>query len=192
MESGVGYYGQRAMMPTRLGRLAETKDWAALMAGCAAGRDPNDVKEFTDGGRTGGSFSPLVLAAREGATEEVIDALVIAGADIAWRDPNCGLTALHHSAIGGYAPATRALLRIGAPIDLRANGSGVPGGKCERMGFLGGIPLHVARLHEQGHRCEGPAGTDATVRNMAGRTPLDLNPAGSRRGTPCGRPSLEE
>ena len=164
-----------------LARLANNRQWAALIAACVAGRDPNDPQEFATGSN-GPSSPPLLTAAREGAPEEVIDALVTARADIGWQDPNCRLTALHQSANGGHVPATRALIRLGAPIDLRADGVCSPSGNCAKMGFLGGTPLHFAASMNRTKTAKMllKMGADATLRNMEGQTPLELAEAPCR------------
>eukprot|EP01046_Picozoa_sp_COSAG06_P045939 COSAG06_NODE_6430_length_2935_cov_15.773977_1_plen_485_part_00 len=162
-----------------LGQLADSKNWAALIAGCAAGRDPSDPKEFASGGGGRPNFPPLVLAAREASVpEEVIDALVQARADLTWNDKNCGNTALHHSAGAGAGPATRALLRHGAPIDMRTKASCANGadGVCAKMGYMGATPLHfaVSRNRTDVAKILLEAGADTTLCNAAGQTPLDL------------------
>ena len=103
-----------------LGEIAdqEDQDLCCIKRRLAQGAGPNDAAEHYDG------WAPLSCAAMWGHVE-VVDALADAGADLGWKHPSLGMTALHGAARNGHAGAVRMLAARGgrAAVDERVNNS---------------------------------------------------------------------
>ena len=94
-----------------LGQLAQLGLVPGIARRLAQGVDPNNENEFEGGN------SPLYWAGR-GGHHEVIKLLCEHGAATDWKDPVCGMTALHRAAALGQDEAVRALVEdAGATID---------------------------------------------------------------------------
>ncbi len=112
-----------------LGQLAQLGLVPGIKRRLAQGADPNSEDEFEGGN------SPLYWAGR-GGHHEIIKQLCERGAAADWKDPVCGMTALHRAAALGQDEAVRALVEdAGAAIDA-LDASPTP---C--------TPLHDAATH---------------------------------------------
>lgn len=109
------------------------------------------------------AFTPLMLAAREGALEAV-DVLLDAGGDVnaVSHERGLSLTPLHLAAIGGEAAVVRRLLEAGAEIDARGSTGATP---LAWASFEGREDAAVALLE---------AGADASITTADGTAPADV------------------
>lgn len=80
------------------------------------GANPNDINPTPRSGeRTGLGRTPLILAAMRGE-ERVVRALVLAGAEVGYRDKK-GMSALDYAAVHGRNAVVRYLLSVGAAAE---------------------------------------------------------------------------
>ena len=129
------------------------------------GADPNDPAEFKQRYRSIPShrcpLAPLYSAAWHGLLQ-VADALMDAGADLGWKEPEGGCTALHAATLNGDTSMVRSLVARGGQVDARNNNSRTP--------------LHLAAVYSRKAIVQVllEAGADASVKNKRGDTALDL------------------
>ena len=109
-------------------------------------------------------FSPAVDVARRACRRgwtEIVEVLLAKQADVGWRNPGGGWTALHRAAYEGHTVIVRLLIARGAAIDVRNDAENTP--------------VHWAA--ENGHITAVTAllelGADATVVDDDGLTPRD-------------------
>lgn len=89
------------------------KDLPALAAMVERGADVN--------ARNVAGLTPLMVAAKQGRSEKLIELLVFLGADLRARDLS-GMTALMHAAAKGELENAELLLQLGIDPDIRDNG----------------------------------------------------------------------
>ena len=121
------------------------------------GADVNDAAEFKDG------CAPLFLAAQLGHVE-VLGTLADAGAELGWKSPRNGETALHVAAWNGHVLAVRSLAVRGGRAAVNARTD------------MNQTPLHCAAIYGRTAAVSEllEAGADASLRHDDGETALDF------------------
>jgi len=105
---------------------------------------------------------PLIMAAYEGHNE-IVEALLEAGADVTAVDPGMKATALHAAAYAGRTEAARLLIVHGIDIDKQGP-------------YNGYTALHDAiwQNHLETAKVIIEAGADLTLKSHDGQTPLEF------------------
>ena len=112
-------------------------------------------------GKDAGGYSPLTIAAGLGQVQ-MVELLLVAGADPNLLDSRMGASALHKAAQGGNPEVARLLLDHGAFVDMQSP-------------TLGQTPLYDAVWHKKLEMVKFLLSRNAktTLKTHGGRTPLE-------------------
>jgi ankyrin repeat protein len=154
--------------PTPLHTAIEQKDTAKAIALITRGRHVNE-RQYSWPSRPSFAQTPLYCAASTGQ-EEILTALLAAGADTEMEEERRGQVPLHAAAANDDATVARLLLDHGADVDARDDSAGTPLILAAGNGYVGVISVLIE--HKADVNAKDQEGTSAlSVSSYRGHLP---------------------